>query len=565
MARRAARAQLRVALRRSTSPGPLLVVAGIVLLVFLREPVRGYMERRAAGLSEAEANGAEPPVELRPGAGGPSGASGRCVGCSSATSSAASATAIYALRHPVLPRSRTTSLDVLERGKLLTFIGVFTWSAGSSAAGRRHPDAPASAARAGLHRVRLGSSRARRDRRSPRRRRLLAADRRSSAFFGFTSRCSGRRGACFYGQIIPAHVRTLGGAIFVLGGDPGRRSSSRSSSPGSRSGGSRGPRSPRRRSSLVGALIDISAAGSLRARHAKRDRVADGDGGVQAREGRGRRQAARVPGHRGRVRRRAGAVRRRLRGRGRRDHRAARDERRGEVDAAPGDQRECTRRRVARSSSTDATSRTSRRTRSPSGGSSTCPAAAGSSPGYRPREPGARHAGRTQDPDEDIAVRARAPQGRRPGRGPRDLPGPHGPDEPSAGALSGGEQQMVSLAQAFLQRPRLLLIDELSLGLSPAIVQQLLESVQEINARGVTIVVVEQSVNVALTIAERAIFMEKGEVKFVREDEGAARPSGHPPRRLREGDRRAHEPAAARRRRRAAWSRTGASCCRSRG
>ena len=102
---------------------------------------------------------------------------------------------------------------------------------------------------------------------------------------------------------------------------------------------------------------------------------------------------------------------------------------------------------------------------------------------------------------------------------------------------------MVSLAQAFLQRPRLLLIDELSLGLSPAIVQQLLESVKAINARGVTIVVVEQSVNVALTIAERAIFMEKGEVKFVGQDEGPARPSGHPPRRVREGHGRAHEPA----------------------
>jgi branched-chain amino acid transport system ATP-binding protein len=87
--------------------------------------------------------------------------------------------------------------------------------------------------------------------------------------------------------------------------------------------------------------------------------------------------------------------------------------------------------------------------------------------------------------------------------------------ETPAGALSGGEQQMLSLAQAFLQRPRLLLIDELSLGLSPTIIQQLLECVRAINERGVTIVVVEQSVNVALTIAERAVFMEKGEVKFV--------------------------------------------------
>ncbi len=83
------------------------------------------------------------------------------------------------------------------------------------------------------------------------------------------------------------------------------------------------------------------------------------------------------------------------------------------------------------------------------------------------------------------------------------------------GALSGGEQQMVSLAQAFLARPRLLMIDELSLGLSPGVVQELLECVRRIHKRGVTIIVVEQSVNVALTIAERAVFMEKGEVKFI--------------------------------------------------
>jgi len=83
-----------------------------------------------------------------------------------------------------------------------------------------------------------------------------------------------------------------------------------------------------------------------------------------------------------------------------------------------------------------------------------------------------------------------------------------------AGSLSGGQQQMLSLAQAFLSRPRLLLIDELSLGLAPAMVQQLVEVVRRIHERGVTIVIVEQSVNVALTIAEQAIFMEKGEIKF---------------------------------------------------
>lgn len=86
-----------------------------------------------------------------------------------------------------------------------------------------------------------------------------------------------------------------------------------------------------------------------------------------------------------------------------------------------------------------------------------------------------------------------------------------------AGLLSGGEQQMVSLGQAFLGRPRLLMIDELSLGLSPAVVQQLIEIVHKIHEQGTTIIIVEQSVNVALTLADRAIFMEKGEVKFVGE------------------------------------------------
>ena len=84
-----------------------------------------------------------------------------------------------------------------------------------------------------------------------------------------------------------------------------------------------------------------------------------------------------------------------------------------------------------------------------------------------------------------------------------------------ADSLSGGEQQMLSLAQAFLSKPRLLMIDELSLGLSPAVVQQLIEIVKRIHQQGTTIILVEQSVNVALTVAERAIFMEKGEVKFV--------------------------------------------------
>ena len=83
-----------------------------------------------------------------------------------------------------------------------------------------------------------------------------------------------------------------------------------------------------------------------------------------------------------------------------------------------------------------------------------------------------------------------------------------------AGNLSGGEQQMLTLGQAFIAKPKLLMIDELSLGLAPVIVEQLLEIVKAIHAQGTTIILVEQSVNVAMSIARRAVFMEKGEVRF---------------------------------------------------
>jgi ABC-type branched-subunit amino acid transport system ATPase component len=82
------------------------------------------------------------------------------------------------------------------------------------------------------------------------------------------------------------------------------------------------------------------------------------------------------------------------------------------------------------------------------------------------------------------------------------------------GNLSGGEQQMLALGTALMTRPELVMIDELSLGLAPTIVGQLLEVVREIHRRGSTIVIVEQSVNVALQLAQRAVFMEKGEVRF---------------------------------------------------
>jgi ABC-type branched-subunit amino acid transport system ATPase component len=83
-----------------------------------------------------------------------------------------------------------------------------------------------------------------------------------------------------------------------------------------------------------------------------------------------------------------------------------------------------------------------------------------------------------------------------------------------AGNLSGGEQQQLGLGMAFVAKPKLLVIDELSLGLAPTIVEQLLGIVRRIHATGCSIIIVEQSVNVALTLADRAHFMEKGEVRF---------------------------------------------------
>ena len=83
-----------------------------------------------------------------------------------------------------------------------------------------------------------------------------------------------------------------------------------------------------------------------------------------------------------------------------------------------------------------------------------------------------------------------------------------------ASLLSGGEQQMLAIAQGLLCKPKLLMIDELSLGLSPMVVASILDVVQELNRTGIAVLVVEQSVNVSTTIAARAMFMEKGQVRF---------------------------------------------------
>ena len=83
-----------------------------------------------------------------------------------------------------------------------------------------------------------------------------------------------------------------------------------------------------------------------------------------------------------------------------------------------------------------------------------------------------------------------------------------------AGTMSGGEKQMLSIARAVLLSPQLLLIDELTLGLAPIVVDDLLGSIKVLNSTGTTVLMVEQSLNVAASVCERALFMEKGKIVF---------------------------------------------------
>jgi ABC-type branched-subunit amino acid transport system ATPase component len=83
-----------------------------------------------------------------------------------------------------------------------------------------------------------------------------------------------------------------------------------------------------------------------------------------------------------------------------------------------------------------------------------------------------------------------------------------------AASLSGGEQQMLALGCALLFEPQLLLIDELSLGLAPLVVHSLLAVVERLKAEGYTMVIVEQSLNIASAISDRVVFIEKGRIRF---------------------------------------------------
>ncbi|MFC5559560.1 ABC transporter ATP-binding protein [Ureibacillus thermophilus] len=81
-----------------------------------------------------------------------------------------------------------------------------------------------------------------------------------------------------------------------------------------------------------------------------------------------------------------------------------------------------------------------------------------------------------------------------------------------AGTLSGGEQQMLAIGRAIMSKPKLLLLDEPSMGLAPLIVQQIFEIIQSINKEGTTILLVEQNAHMALSIADRAYVIETGKI-----------------------------------------------------
>ena len=83
-----------------------------------------------------------------------------------------------------------------------------------------------------------------------------------------------------------------------------------------------------------------------------------------------------------------------------------------------------------------------------------------------------------------------------------------------AGTLSGGEQQMLAMARALMSRPKLLLLDEPSMGLSPIMVERIFEVIRDIAAQGVTILLVEQNVRQALAVAHRGYVMESGRIAF---------------------------------------------------
>ena len=84
----------------------------------------------------------------------------------------------------------------------------------------------------------------------------------------------------------------------------------------------------------------------------------------------------------------------------------------------------------------------------------------------------------------------------------------------TAGTLSGGEQQMLAMGRALMSKPRIILMDEPSMGLSPLLVQEIFSIIKEVNAQGITVLLVEQNAKMALKVANRAYVLETGKIKL---------------------------------------------------
>jgi branched-chain amino acid transport system ATP-binding protein len=491
--------------------GPLLIVAGLLMAIFLREPIRGYMERRAAGLSEAESRQAEPPVSF--------GQAWRTIWGTRTLQRLFIADAIGGVGSRIYSfifvffLLQEYGLDALERGKLSTLIGVFSLIGGFVGGGvvdslmRRRPQRVLifSGVLSMLAAVAIGTEAS-----VPPLWILVVL----TAIFGFTSALLGPARFVLFGQLIPANIRTQGGTVFALAAIPsaivfqsfiGRIPS----------WGFTGLILASAPFLFLAALVDISASGLFERdmRNAMASQTAT-------------------------------AAYKRAKDGGKLKMLVCRDVdveysgvqvlfnvdfevEEGEIVALLG----------TNGAGKSTLLRAISGIREASGGAVVFDGRDITHvPPYEIVGRGVVHMPGGRGIFPGLSVRENLALGT--WIGPEDEPRKNYVDpehlkdvdldevlrifpaltarmDAKAGALSGGEQQMLSLAQAFLQRPKLLLIDELSLGLSPAIVEQLLEAVKEINKRGVTIVVVEQSVNVALTIAERAVFMEKGEVRFV--------------------------------------------------